>query len=731
LGGAVVFALLLTAAVLGGGYVVVARRFHQTPEYQWRKRVFEHSTELRRKLDRLTSSKPPDPEAVVNAERRLALQTARQSIPVECLMQQSGIGPWTIALLRQSGIDDLPTVLRANLEVISGVGPQKAALLRAAAQQHLNSCSSDFLAGRSPVGDAFNRRIASLRIDTTRACERHTNELATLLAAFAAHQESEQLASEVTLLGFLRDQVIIGLDAERMQLPFPTPESPQIAPPPSQAHQVRKPPIPVKGVEKLGASRRLAAAAEFGMFLVHFGGANRNGRMTRLRLALQSMFYSERDAAIVAEVNRHLKARRRPEEWFQNLIASVGIDDRVSLVAKVLGPEDLRSPDEAKLADWIARRGVRRSGLLESEPRAAIKNESPPSRPIKILLDEPTTEAAANQENSRVGSSSKDSADQVDALWREFQERRYSKPADEELVSFAESLWSEVNQRTGKQIASDPSNQAKSVPSDTKESDSRQNDLLQELIQESAPLPKVEPTRRHPQQNRLEALARFGVMIALADGRAAQAELRLVRSFLAELFGHEPDLLRRIDPLVELCTVAKPFVDHTIVEAKRVVASDAELSRLYQWATQITDASSGRNDRESALLDRIAKEWNLAAPSPQSEALAVASPASSIAPAAAVPPTDLRTELGIPADAEITVELVRRRYSLVVDQLDAARLDGLGEEFASLAALKREKVEAAALALLHPFGATLAPPQAPPPSNDLRHNPDLDAVFGA
>jgi hypothetical protein len=48
-----------------------------------------------------------------------------------------------------------------------------------------------------------------------------------------------------------------------------------------------------------------------------------------------------------------------------------------------------------------------------------------------------------------------------------------------------------------------------------------------------------------------------------------------------------------------------------------------------------------------------------------------------------------------------------------------------------LAAMKREKAEAAALALLKPIGASLAPPAEPPPPADLRHNPDLDAVFGA
>ena len=55
----------------------------------------------------------------------------------------------------------------------------------------------------------------------------------------------------------------------------------------------------------------------------------------------------------------------------------------------------------------------------------------------------------------------------------------------------------------------------------------------------------------HPDLPRLWAYARFGFVVARADGRVAQAETKVIRSFLDETFGHDPVLVRHIDPLLE------------------------------------------------------------------------------------------------------------------------------------------------------------------------------------
>jgi len=240
------------------------------------------------------------------------------------------------------------------------------------------------------------------------------------------------------------------------------------------------------------------------------------------------------------------------------------------------------------------------------------------------------------------------------------------------------------------------------------------------------------------QRDRLEAFTRFGVMVALADGRAAQAELRVVRQFLAEIFGQDPELIRRFDPLIELCTVSKPHEATTLGDAKRLASGPEELQKLYRWATAVADASSGRNDREAALLSRIVDAWEINDGLAPRHAEAVGPSTRTPAPllssqvqVAEAQPIDPKAELEIPHDAVITVELVRRRYRLATDRLDANRLGELGAEFGKLAVLKRERLEAAAMSLLKPFGAPLAAPQEAPAAVDMRHNPDLDAVFGA
>ena len=504
MGSAILFGLILAAVIAGIAYAIVARRYHQTPEYAWRYRVFRHAAALREHRRQLATSTPPPPEVAVEAARTTALRDVVRAIPLDRLTEQPGIGPGAIALLRQWGVSDVSTASRTNLEAINGIGPQKAASLRFAASRLIRDCEQRFSEGRSPEGAAFAAQVDDIRASATEAWARQQRAIASIDAALAAHRESELLGSKATLFRFVRKEQVPGLTAEHMQKPFPEPD----------------------------------------------------------------------------------------------------------------------------LID---------AGITPSK-------QSP--------LTSPRTESG----------------------------------------------------KSGGVIPG-------GLPSDR------------------ATVTTIQSPRRHPLQDRLEAFARFGVMVAVADGRCAQAELKVVRAFLGDVFGHEPELLRRIDPLIELSRVSDPDVERAIAEVNRLAEGRQELTRLYRWAEQIADASSGRNEREAALLQRIAERWRFAPDALPAQASAAPAPATLTNNVSSS--VDPRAELGIPPDVEITADLVRRRFRLVVDQIESARLDGLGPEFLRLAAMKREKAEAAALALLKPIGASLAPPAEPPPPADLRHNPDLDAVFGA
>jgi hypothetical protein len=59
------------------------------------------------------------------------------------------------------------------------------------------------------------------------------------------------------------------------------------------------------------------------------------------------------------------------------------------------------------------------------------------------------------------------------------------------------------------------------------------------------------------------------------------------------------------------------------------------------------------------------------------------------------------------------------------------KFESAGPDFVALAKTKSEAIRAAATALLEPLGEKLVAEQPTVDPQDLRHNPDLDAMFGA
>jgi uncharacterized tellurite resistance protein B-like protein len=281
----------------------------------------------------------------------------------------------------------------------------------------------------------------------------------------------------------------------------------------------------------------------------------------------------------------------------------------------------------------------------------------------------------------------------------------------------------------------------------------------------SARPPVTSAADTNPDVPKLWAYARFGYVVAKSDGRVAQAEVKVIRSYLDERFGHDPVLVRHIDPLMERTEGRVPPEAETLADVRSVTTA-AERQELYRFAERIADASGERNRREQGMLARVAVAFGLTPPAPNREPLPGVAPASSTKPdivletdsgteitvasvrgrapqrspliasqrtpspaSAPAPPIEPRALLEIDPGTEITVDLIRRRFALLSERLDPAKAAAMGPEFAKLAAEKQERLRAAAEALLAPFGEPLKKP-ALPPSTDLRHNPDLDDAFG-
>ena len=240
-------------------------------------------------------------------------------------------------------------------------------------------------------------------------------------------------------------------------------------------------------------------------------------------------------------------------------------------------------------------------------------------------------------------------------------------------------------------------------------------DLFKQALQ-AAPVTAAE----HPLLPKLRAFCAFALVVAKADGRIAKSERAEVRELLAGSFGHDATLVRFIDPVIELTERNIPDEDDALALVLELTTPD-ERRMLYAVAEKIADTTGGRGAREVDTLLRIAKALEV-----------------TIAPPVATPP-ELGRQVGnlsprkileIDPSATVSPDLIRRRYLLLTERADPAKAAALGAEFAAMAEAKRADIRRAAEELLAPFGEPLIAPVSPAKTSDIRHNPDLDDVFG-
>jgi hypothetical protein len=199
----------------------------------------------------------------------------------------------------------------------------------------------------------------------------------------------------------------------------------------------------------------------------------------------------------------------------------------------------------------------------------------------------------------------------------------------------------------------------------------------------------------------------------------AVAEKKEIRSFLADLFGQDERMLRHLDPVIEQCENPPPVEDDAVAAVKAITTM-AQREELMTAARRIADSSGDRNLKEQNALDRIAEAFGVGQVStPESS-----NPSSE--------PFNARKVLEIDAKTELSPELIRRRFNILTDQYDPKKAASLGPAFVAKAEEMRANVKKAAEELIATFNVPLIPPvpTSPPPPTDLRHNPDLDAVFG-
>ncbi len=243
---------------------------------------------------------------------------------------------------------------------------------------------------------------------------------------------------------------------------------------------------------------------------------------------------------------------------------------------------------------------------------------------------------------------------------------------------------------------------------------------VEDLFVGSAPAPSPSGTAEHPHLPKLRAFVRFGVVAARADGRIAASEKKAIREFLTETFGHDAALLRHVDPLMERAEKdADAEVD--VFAAVLSVTTQGERFTAVRFAERVLDSTGKRTAKKKQFRERVVASLQITEPVSREAKPSATTPS---------PTNDPRTLLDIDPGTELSPELIRRNYSLLSDKLDAGKATAMGTDFARLASEKRAALRTAAEALIAPFGVPLDPPAAPAPPADIRHNPDLDDIFG-
>lgn len=243
-------------------------------------------------------------------------------------------------------------------------------------------------------------------------------------------------------------------------------------------------------------------------------------------------------------------------------------------------------------------------------------------------------------------------------------------------------------------------------------------DLFQAALKSGA-APVLSPhTATNASELKLIAITRFAYLMAKCDGRVAKAERLQIRTLLMSLFGHDAALARAVDPLMETTEKSNPKEASVLAEVKRVTSRTEQKTLLAFVDAMVTGSPSGK---KSQLRTRIAADFG--------EAIVETPKPVPVPPPAAKPVDDPRAVLEIEPGMALDANLIRRRYAMLTDKLDVTKAAAMGPEFAKMAEAKRTAIRAAAEALIAPFGEPLEK-LAPEPPKDLRHNPDLDDVFG-
>lgn len=255
-------------------------------------------------------------------------------------------------------------------------------------------------------------------------------------------------------------------------------------------------------------------------------------------------------------------------------------------------------------------------------------------------------------------------------------------------------------------------------------------DLFQDALHSSAK-PAFREGDADYQLAAIELTVQLAFAAARADGRIARREKEVIEEHIERRFSHDPVTHQRAREWCAHYESAGIDVDACLRRISQLFAP-GQRALLFDLIEQTLTASNGINDREAEWLGEVSRRLGVPRAQP---AATPALPQPMSQPVVNERPTPAESResqllaLEISPATPLSADLIRRQYNLLSDRFAPEKFELMGPEFVDMARTKRETIQRAAEALIQAFGEKLE--RSPEPASQaLRHNPDLDAVFG-
>ena len=682
------FALLsLVILIVGSVIGVFYWRYQQTDAVRWARRLGRHVAGLTHRLEQLLE--PVDRGEIRQLETDLFQQHVR-SISVQELARFPGIGPGTVDRVSSRFGSTLVDVTISRFEQIPGIGPVKAKDLRDAVSKLQSEARSRFDAGACPEAVECRRRVAEIKAKNRETERVNELELVAVNATLAECRPLTKVARGVTFFNYYFQRPMPGLTDGILSQPFPQVQGalPVAAP-------VAAPigiPIPPRVAKPVAAPVLTSPAAVPYVF---------PPSPPRVPVPIESDLFAVESVASPTRKDVSQAPTISPPEVADPRLAKLRMIVRFGLfVAKVDGHvahaerKVLRAYLD-HLFGHVVMLACRIDPTIEAEEKqttyeAAILNEvkaatAADERQLLFALAERIADACGER-NTR-------------------EKEKLERIAVALGLPISAPATPKVEASSPAQISTKPVVKAPvpvPVPRAPKESTSQPPTGLSDLI------------------GRPRAYVRLSVAAALSCGHFGPAERAIVREFLARKGQRSAAMMAQYNHAIDLAVSDAPKL-RLATDVVRAMTSDGEKRELLELLGRIVDASGERSQAGAAAIAEVEAVFGICTP--------VMHPRP--APSPIIPTqTDPRTLLEIPPRAELSVELIRRRFALLNGKLDPAKAAAFGPDVAAMVERKLAELRAAGEALIAPFDEPLDLPLKPPQPTDLRHNPDLDDAFG-